>query len=200
MGRQASADATQTGRHSDPREPPDPASAQALPDRTASRAPAPAPARAPEPFTPPQPGPRPPAERSRYASAELHPRPAAPAQARQLTRHYLTRWNLRALTTDAETIASEIVTNACAAVPPGSAGLTIIYAIHAQPTGLHIRVWDIGPGHPAPTHPDPDAENGRGLAIIDALTAGDWGWWPTPESGGKVVHATLTADAQDAPA
>ncbi len=195
MGRQASAKATQTGHHSDPREPPDPPRAQALPARTASRAPAPAPARAPAA----PPAPRPPgsrhtsAQRRRYASAQLDPQPAAPARARRITRDCLNRWNLPALTADAEAIASEIVTNACAAVPPGSAGVTIIYTIHATPTGLHIYTWDIGPGQPRPAHPDADAETGRGLTIIDALTNSNWGWWPTPASGGKVVRATLTA-------
>ncbi len=163
--------------------------------RTASRA----------PFTPPAPGPRPSGSRhtsaapSRYASAQLDPQPAAPARARRITRDCLNRWDMHALTNDAQVIASEIVSNALAAVPPASAGLTIVYAIHAAPPGLLIYTWDIGPGHPARTHADPNAETGRGLTIIDALTAGDWGWWPTPESGGKVVYATLTADAQERP-
>jgi hypothetical protein len=43
------------------------------------------------------------------------------------------------------------------------------------------------------TAPGPDAENGRGLAIIDTLTDRNWGWWPTPKSGGKVVWAALSA-------
>jgi hypothetical protein len=148
---------------------------------------------------PTAPSPRLPA--SRYASAQLGPQPAAPAQARQLTRDCLARWDMRALTADAEAIASEIVTNALAAVSLTSAGLTIIYAIHASPPGLHIHVWDIGPGQPRPARAGSDAESGRGLAIINALTNGNWGWWPTPESGGKVVHATLTGrNAKDTPA
>lgn len=142
-------------------------------------------------------GPRPPGSRyasgpSRYASAELDPQPAAPARARRLTRDCLARWDLRALTDDAEAIASELATNAVAAVPPGSAGLAIVYAIHADPAGLHIYTWDVGPGHPRPAPPNADAETGRGLAIVDALTNSEWGWWPTPASGGKVIWATLT--------
>jgi hypothetical protein len=100
---------------------------------------------------------------------------------------------MRALTADAEAIASEIVTNALATVSPASAGLTIVHAIHATATGLRISVWDIGPGQPRPAQADSDAETGRGLAIIDALTNCNWGWWLTPASGGKVVYATLTA-------
>ena len=40
-----------------------------------------------------------------------------------------------------------------------------------------------------------DAETGRGLGIIDSLTGRNWGWWPTPKSGGKVVWAALPAAA-----
>jgi anti-sigma regulatory factor (Ser/Thr protein kinase) len=144
------------------------------------------------------PGPRPPgrlhavAADSRYASAQLDPQPAAAARARRLTRETLIRWDMAAsLTDDAEIIAAEIVANAINAVPPGTTGLAIVYAIHAAPPGLRIYTWDIGPGHPVPANPDPDALSGRGLTIINALTE-RWGWWPTP-SGGKVVYATLAA-------
>ena len=98
---------------------------------------------------------------------------------------------MASLTDDAESIATEIVANAISAVPPGTDGLAIVYAIHAAPPGLRIYTWDIGPGHPVPASPDPDAVSGRGLTIINALTE-RWGWWPTP-SGGKVVYATLAA-------
>jgi hypothetical protein len=37
-----------------------------------------------------------------------------------------------------------------------------------------------------------DAEDGRGLLITDALTGGQWGWWETPLSPGKVIWAHLT--------
>jgi anti-sigma regulatory factor (Ser/Thr protein kinase) len=154
-----------------------------------------APLKAPEPAAP-----RTAASPGHYASIQLDPHPAAASRARQLTRDCLTRWQMPALTDDAVMVASEIVTNALAAVPPGSAGLTIIYAIYAHPAGLHIHVWDIGPGHPRRSTPGADAVTRRGLAIIDALTNSNCGWWPTPKSGGKVVYATLTSDAQHTPA
>ena len=88
------------------------------------------------------------------------------------------------------TLASDQVRNQLA-----TAVLGIIVALHAVPPGLRISVWDVGPGHPAPADAGPSAETGRGLTIIDALTHSNWGWWPTPRSGGKVVHATLTVPA-----
>jgi anti-sigma regulatory factor (Ser/Thr protein kinase) len=128
-----------------------------------------------------------------HASAYLPPEPAAAAQARRLTRTTLTRWRLPDLCDDAETIASELATNALhAATPPRGTLPAIIFAIHRRPGQLRITVWDNGPGLPRPAEPGTDAETGRGLAIVAALSK-EWGWWPTPISGGKVVYAILPA-------
>jgi anti-sigma regulatory factor (Ser/Thr protein kinase) len=129
----------------------------------------------------------------RYTSAELDPAPESAGRARRLTRDALTRWGLPALTDDAEMVAGELTANAIAAATPAGGTLpSIIFTLCHQPPGLRITIWDNGPGHPAPATPGDDTETGRGLAIIDALTNHQWGWWPTPDSGGKVVHATLT--------
>jgi hypothetical protein len=58
-------------------------------------------------------------------------------------------------------------------------------------------MWDIGPGEPSPADPGDDAEEGRGLLLISRLSK-DWGWWPCPHSGGKVVFASLTTNTQPA--
>jgi hypothetical protein len=127
-----------------------------------------------------------------YARADLRPEPAAAAQARRLTRAALTCWQLNHLADEAETIASELATNAfTAAVPPQATLPAIIFAVHRRPDELRIIVWDNGPGRPCATEPAPDAEAGRGLAIVGDLTGLNWGWWPTPHTGGKVVWAAL---------
>jgi anti-sigma regulatory factor (Ser/Thr protein kinase) len=127
-----------------------------------------------------------------YTRADLRPDPAAAAQARRLTRAALTCWQLNHLADDAETIASELATNAfTAAVPPHATLPAIIFAVHRRPDELRIIVWDNGPGRPCATEPAPDAETGRGLAIVGDLTGRNWGWWPTPHTGGKVVWAAL---------
>jgi hypothetical protein len=152
-----------------------------------------APARAVHPSPPgplDDPRPRP----GTYARADLGPEPAAAARARRLTRDALARWDMLHLTDDAEAVASELAANAInAAIPPGETLPAIIFAVHRRPGELRIIVWDNGPGQPLPAAPGPDAEHGRGLAIIDSLTGRNWGWWPTPESGGKVVWAALPA-------
>jgi anti-sigma regulatory factor (Ser/Thr protein kinase) len=130
------------------------------------------------------------------ARADLEPDPAAAAQARRLTRDTLARWDLQHLGDDAEAIASELVTNAIyAATQPGGCLPAIIFAIHHCPPELIITVWDNGPGEPRRDAVGPDAESGQGLVIIDTLTGGGWGWWPTPRGGGKVVWAALPVSA-----
>ena len=132
-----------------------------------------------------------------YARADLGPEPAAAARARSLTRDVLASWDMHHLCDDAEAIASELAANAInAADPPRGTLPAIIFAVHRRPDELRIIVWDNGPGQPLPAAPGPDAEHGRGLAIIDSLTHRNWGWWPTPRSGGKVVWAALPATAR----
>jgi anti-sigma regulatory factor (Ser/Thr protein kinase) len=174
---------------------------RALPVRSSHTRPAAAPAPKdpapqPAPGPTPRPGPRP--EPGQYTRADLDPDPASAAAARRITRDTLNSWNLQALTDDAQTIASELAANAIAATPPDSPAPAIILTLHYQPPQLTIRLWDIGPGQPHPASPDHDAENGRGLLLISSLSQ-DWGWWPCPHSGGKVVFATLTAPPDDRP-
>jgi anti-sigma regulatory factor (Ser/Thr protein kinase) len=167
---------------------------------------APLPARTAAPATRPtsrrpRPAPGPPATSlppgRRHASVDLDPAAESAAHARRLVRDALTSWGLHALADDAEAIAAELASNAiAAAVPPHGTRPAIIFTLHHQPPDLRITTWDNGPGHPQPATPADDAEHGRGLAIIDALTTSNWGWWPTPESGGKVTWATLTTHAR----
>lgn len=131
---------------------------------------------------------------SGYARTELSPEPAAPRRARALTRDALARWNTTYLLQDAETVAAELAANAvAAAVPPTGTLPAIIFAVQRRPGEVRISVWDNGRGQPQPLEVGVDDEHGRGLAMIDALTGRQWGWWPTPNSGGKVVWAALRA-------
>jgi two-component sensor histidine kinase len=107
---------------------------------------------------------------------------------------------MSALTDDAQAIASELAANAInAATRPRGTLPAIIFAIHRRPAEVRVIVWDNGPGKPEHTAPGPDAETGRGLAIIDHITERNWGWWATPESGGKVVWAAIPAPDQTEP-
>ena len=81
-----------------------------------------------------------------YTRADLKPEPTAAAQARHLTRVALACWQLNHLVGEAETIASELATNATiAAVTPPATRPAIIFAVHRLPDELRIIVWDNGP-------------------------------------------------------
>ena len=131
-----------------------------------------------------------------YTRAELDSAPASVACARRLTRDTLARWDMQHLADDAQIIASELATNAITyAVPPRATLPAIIFAVHHRPGEIRFIVWDNGPGRPRHDAVGPEAETGRGLIIVDDLTGCNWGWWPTPRSGGKVVWAALSARA-----
>jgi len=138
----------------------------------------------------------PPAPGSHCASHDLAPEPASAAEARSLTRDCLVAWAATVDPGDAEIITSELVTNATRHAAPATDGRpAIVLTLIGSPAGLTISVWDNGPcdalsGQP-PAASD-DAEEGRGLLITDALTGGQWGWWVSPCSPGKVIWAQLT--------
>jgi two-component sensor histidine kinase len=53
-----------------------------------------------------------------------------------------------------------------------------------------IQVWDASDRHPLPQHFGPDAESGRGLLLVESLSA-DWGAYRLDKSSGKVVWALI---------
>ena len=62
-------------------------------------------------------------------------------------------------------------------------------AIRCARGRLRVDVHDPSPAPPVPAAAPADAEAGRGLVLVDALSA-DWGFYRTP-GGGKVVYFTL---------
>ena len=129
---------------------------------------------------------------SGYASTDLVPTIASASCARRFIRATLARWAVPHVADDAEAVGSELTANAISAATQSRGTLpAIILGIYSRPPELIITVWDNGSGSPSQRIPSPDAETGRGLAIVDDLTGHNWGWWPTPRGGGKVVWAAL---------
>jgi anti-sigma regulatory factor (Ser/Thr protein kinase) len=129
----------------------------------------------------------------RAARIDLAAVPESAAAARRHARDTLARWGMTELTDDAQAIATELVSNAIAAVK-ADAEHPVMLTLHDRPPELRIHVWDHGPGAPARRTAGAGEENGRGLAIVDTLTSRQWGWYSTPASGGKVVWAALGRD------
>jgi anti-sigma regulatory factor (Ser/Thr protein kinase) len=95
---------------------------------------------------------------------------ASARQARAAVRQALADWGMDHLSDDAELLASELVANA--AKHADGKPISLALRRHPEPgeqPGLTCEVTDTSPAMPQRTEPCPDAERGRGLAIVDAL-------------------------------
>jgi len=135
---------------------------------------------------------------------ELVALPSAPFRARRHTRETLHAWQVSAEAVDTvELLVSELVTNAVCAgqvaleqEPEVGAGHTerISLTLRLLPGVMVIEVTDNNPAPPVLRTAGADAESGRGLMLVDALSK-EWGHF-FPPSGGKVVFAVAEAELQ----
>jgi anti-sigma regulatory factor (Ser/Thr protein kinase) len=109
----------------------------------------------------------------------------APALARSFVRDRWPGFENETLD-DITLIVSELVSNAVQHGEP-----EIILRMQVVPFAVDVSVLDHGRGVPPkqPSIPDPTANSGRGLSIVDQL-ASEWG--VDELSGGKAVWARLT--------
>jgi anti-sigma regulatory factor (Ser/Thr protein kinase) len=131
------------------------------------------------------------------AFLELGAMLTSPRCARAWTRQILWEWQLVGLADEAEAIIAELVANAVQA----SVGLdrpVIRLALAFNHRELQILVSDGNPDLPQIQHPAGDAESGRGLLMVEALSD-QYGWYPL-EGGiaGKAVWAVLRPLGGDA--
>jgi anti-sigma regulatory factor (Ser/Thr protein kinase) len=117
---------------------------------------------------------------------ELGPWPTAVPCARLRTRQVLWEWGLKEFAESVELLVSELVTNAIAACASslGPVGLWLL----SDGKQVVILVSDSAPNPPVPMNPDSATEGGRGLLLVEAVSA-RWGWYPIPGGTGKVVWA-----------
>jgi anti-sigma regulatory factor (Ser/Thr protein kinase) len=102
--------------------------------------------------------------------AELPAELASARQARTAVRQALAAWGMDRLAGDAELLASELVANA--AEHGDGQPISLALRRHSGPggrPGITCEVTDTSPDMPRPADPGPDAERGRGLAIVTAL-------------------------------
>jgi anti-sigma regulatory factor (Ser/Thr protein kinase) len=137
------------------------------------------------------------------SSLELGARPAAVPCARLHARHLVREWGLASLAATTELLVSELVTNAVKAMvgrddqPPVRLRLSGDYA------RVLIEVWDADQRPPEDPGsdglPDLEAEGGRGLFLVAALSA-RWNWQLTRQPTGKVVWCEIEDDQMEAAA
>jgi anti-sigma regulatory factor (Ser/Thr protein kinase) len=110
----------------------------------------------------------------------------APRRARDFIRDAHCEAHNASVLDEAALLVSELVTNA---VQHGAPPLTTeVECVGTQ--GMQIRVSDGNPTAPAVHIPSPDAESGRGTALVDLLSDA-WGIEPTDH--GKAVWFRLKA-------
>ena len=94
---------------------------------------------------------------------------------------------------DTAIITSELVTNAVQHVrSDGTETIGVTLARAWNPPAVTVVVSDSSPDGPRRCDPSADRGQGRGLQIVEALSA-HWGW--QPQDGGKAVFAVLAQKA-----
>lgn len=106
----------------------------------------------------------------RVSFLELGALPTAIACARLHAIAVLHEWGLRDLADDVALITSELMTNAQRASAALDGRPPITLRLLADAGRLVIEAWDHSPLDVASTNPDQDAEYGRGLLIVEALS------------------------------
>lgn len=120
--------------------------------------------------------------------------PGAVPSARLHTRQLLWEWGLKEVVDDAELLVSELITNALHAAAAMRQTLPIRLWLLSDTTRLVVSVWDGNPHPPVRVSVGNDAENGRGLVLVEALSD-RWDWFAHKGLGGKIVWCELSREA-----
>ena len=102
----------------------------------------------------------------------------------------LSEWRLPEGSENAELLVSELVTNAIQASLSAERILPVRLWLSSDRSRLLIQVQDSNRYPPARTDPGDDDESGRGLLIVEAISA-KWGWHPRGDHGEKTVWALI---------
>jgi anti-sigma regulatory factor (Ser/Thr protein kinase) len=133
----------------------------------------------------------------RLSALDLRPLDSAVPSARLHARYVLLAWGLDRVASDVELVTSELMSNAVRYAVEAAAGaepFPVRLRLSARTDGctIHgivIEVWDAHPALPELRASQPDKTSGRGLVIVEALSA-RWGCYLT-KGGGKVVFAVI---------
>ncbi len=124
------------------------------------------------------------------AFLELVALPSAVPRARLHTRQVLWEWGLAEFSENTELLVAELTTNAMQVSRAATQDDPIRLWLVSDKTQVVVLVWDASPLPPVPVDAGEDAENGRGLLLVQAISA-QWDCDLTPEMGGKVVWAQI---------
>jgi anti-sigma regulatory factor (Ser/Thr protein kinase) len=111
--------------------------------------------------------------------------------ARYHTRQILWEWGLTRLSETVELVVSELVTNAVTASSVCDTPLSVRMWLMSDEASVLTLVWDANPEAPLLVCPEADTETGRGLFLVNAVSA-SLDWYSIPGTAGKIVRALIT--------
>jgi anti-sigma regulatory factor (Ser/Thr protein kinase) len=121
---------------------------------------------------------------------ELGALPGAVPCARLHARQLMWEWRLTGLSESVELLVSELVTNGITASQSLKQAFPVRLWLLSDKARALILVWDASPRTPARIERNEEAENGRGLLLVEAIS-NQWNWYRTEDIGGKVVWASV---------
>ncbi len=128
---------------------------------------------------------------------ELGALPGAVPSARLHVRQLLWEWGLTQFDERVELLVSELLTNALKATWSMEEAFAVRLWVLSDQTRVLILVWDANPQPPVRVNANEDAESGRGLLLVETISA-QWDWYVSPDKVGKVVWSLVTAREQRA--
>ncbi|HEX9357189.1 MAG TPA: ATP-binding protein [Streptosporangiaceae bacterium] len=108
--------------------------------------------------------------------------------ARLHARHVMREWGLASLSESTELLVTELITNAVKASRAVTQTSAVRLWLVSDLAQILILVWDASPLPPARIDASGEAENGRGLILVEAISE-RWGWYGRDDSDGKFVWA-----------
>lgn len=121
---------------------------------------------------------------------ELGALPGAVPCARLHVRQVLWEWGFHMIGDTAELLVSELATNALYASRAMKHAPPIRLWLLSDKARVVVSVWDGNRRPPVLTTPGDEAESGRGLVLVNALSD-RWDWYAPESLGGKVVWSMI---------
>jgi anti-sigma regulatory factor (Ser/Thr protein kinase) len=116
--------------------------------------------------------------------------------ARLHAKQVLWEWGLTELSEDIELLVSELVTNAVRVSQSTEQASSVRLWLRSDKRRVLMLVWDANPRPPVRIEPSEDAESGRGLLLVEAISDA-WNWYRPHGIDGKIVWAEVSLSPPD---